>query len=52
MITREGQVTEMSYNRYPKEMKKAIITRLISGEEVVTDIQGETGIGINTLYGF
>lgn len=50
MITREGKVTEMSYNRYPKEMKEAIIKRLISGEETVTDIQRETGVGINTLY--
>lgn len=40
----------MSYNRYPKEMKEAIITRLLSGEETVTDIQRETGVGINTLY--
>jgi transposase-like protein len=39
MITREGQVMKMSYNRYPKEMKEAIVARLISGEETVTDIQ-------------
>ena len=50
MITREGQVTSMSYNKYPKEMKESIITRLMSGEESVTDIQRETGVGINTLY--
>lgn len=40
----------MSYNKYPKEMKESIIARLISGEEIVTDIQRETGVGINTLY--
>lgn len=40
----------MSYNRYPKEMKESIIARLISGDESVTDIQRETGVGINTLY--
>lgn len=40
----------MSYNRYPKEMKESIIARLISREESVTDIQRETGVGINTLY--
>lgn len=40
----------MSYNRYPKEMKESIIARMISGEETVTDIQRETGVGINTLY--
>lgn len=50
MMTREGQVTEMSYNRYPKEMKDAIAARLFSGEDRVSDIQRETGIGINTLY--
>lgn len=31
-------------------MKESIITRLISGDESVTDIQRETGVGINTLY--
>ena len=29
----------MSYNKYPKEMKDNIISRLVSGEETVTDIQ-------------
>lgn len=50
MITREGQVIGMSYNRYPKEMKESIISRMLRGEETVTDIQRETGVGINTLY--
>lgn len=50
MIIREGKVTSMSYNKYPKEMKDSIIARLVSGEETVTDIQRETGVGINTLY--
>lgn len=40
----------MSYNKYPKEMKEAVISRLLEGTESVTDIQRETGIGINTLY--
>lgn len=40
----------MSYAKYPKEMKEAIIIRLLSEEESVTDIQRDTGIGINTLY--
>lgn len=40
----------MSYNRYPKEMKEAIIARMLEGNETVTDIQRETGVGINTLY--
>lgn len=33
ITTREGQVIKMSYNKYPKEMKEAIITRLFSGEK-------------------
>ncbi len=40
----------MSYNKYPKEMKKAVIARMLSGEETMTDIGRETGININTLY--
>lgn len=47
---REGQVTEMSYNKYPKEMKDAMVARMLSGEETITDINRETGININTLY--
>ena len=47
---REGQVTEMSYNKYQKEMKDAVVSRMLSGEETVTDINRETGININTLY--
>lgn len=40
----------MSYNKYPKEMKDAIISRMLEGDETVTDIQRDTGVGINTLY--
>ena len=49
MIIREGKVTSMSYNKYPKEMKDSIIARLVSGEETVTDMQRDTGVGINTI---
>lgn len=48
--TREGQVTEMSYNKYPKEMKDAVVNRIISGEESISDVCRDTGININTLY--
>jgi len=47
---REGQVTEMSFNKYPKEMKDAVVARILSGEETVSDIHRETRININTLY--
>ena len=40
----------MSYNKYPKEMKDAVVARLLSGEETMADINRETGININTLY--
>ena len=40
----------MSYNKYPKEMKESIVVRMLQGDESVTDIQRETGVGINTLY--
>ena len=40
----------MSYNKYPKEMKEAIMVRMLEGDETVTDIQRDTGVGINTLY--
>ena len=40
----------MSYNKYPKEMKEAIMARMLEGDETVTDIQRDTGVGINTLY--
>ena len=40
----------MSYNKYPKEMKEAIIARMLEGDETVTDIQRDTGVEINTLY--
>ena len=48
-ITPEGQVIRMSYAKYPKEMKEAVIARMLQGDETVTDIQRDTGIGINTL---
>ena len=34
----------MSYNKYPKEMKEAIIARMLEGDETVTDIQRDTGV--------
>lgn len=40
----------MSYNKYPKEIKDAVVVRLQSGEEIMADINRETGININTLY--
>lgn len=40
----------ISYNKYPKEIKEAIIARMLEGDETVTDIQRDTGVGINTLY--
>ena len=40
----------MSYNKYPKEMKEAIIARMLEGDETVTDIQRDTRVGIDTLY--
>ena len=41
---------EMSYNKYSKEMKDAVVARMLSGEETMADINRETGININTLY--
>ena len=40
----------MSYNKYPKEVKEAVVSRILSGEETLSDISRETGININTLY--
>ena len=40
----------MSYNKYPKEMNEAIMARMLEGDETVTDIRQDTGVGINTLY--
>ena len=40
----------MSYNRYPKEMKEAVVSRLLEEDVIITDIHRETGIGMNTLY--
>ena len=40
----------MSYNKYSKEMKEAVVSRILSGEETITDISRETGINMNTLY--
>jgi transposase-like protein len=39
----------MSYAKYPKEMKKAVVSRIMSGEETIIDIGRDTGININTL---
>ena len=38
----------MSYNKYPKEMKDAVVSRILSGEETLSDICRETGINIFT----
>lgn len=46
----KGTVTSMSYNRYPKEMKEAIVAKLLEDDVTVMDVQRETGVGINTLY--
>ena len=40
----------MGYNRYPKEMKEAVVSRLLEEDVIITDIHRETGIGMNTLY--
>ncbi|WP_370781768.1 transposase [Eubacterium ventriosum] len=40
----------MSYAKYPKEMKEAVVSRIMSGEETISDIGRDTGININTLY--
>ena len=40
---------DMSYAKYPKEMKKAVVSRIMSGEETIIDIGRDTGININTL---
>lgn len=41
---------DMSYAKYPKEMKEAVVSRIMSGEETISDIGRDTGININTLY--
>jgi len=40
----------MSYNKYSKEQKEKILSRILSGEESISDIHKETGINANTLY--
>ena len=40
----------MSYAKYPKEMKEAVVSRIMSGEKTISDIGRDTGININTLY--
>lgn len=40
----------MSYAKYPKEMKEAVVSRIMSGEETIIDIGRDTGININTLW--
>ena len=34
----------------PKEMKEAIVAKLLEDDVTVMDVQRETGVGINTLY--
>nr|MBP3598671.1 transposase [Eubacterium sp.] len=36
--------------KYSKEMREAIVARMLEGDETVTDIQRDTGVRINTLY--
>lgn len=40
----------MSYNKYPKEMKEAIIARMLEGDETVTDIQRDIAYYISTAH--
>ena len=40
----------MSYAKYAKKLKEAVIARMLEGDETVVDIQRDTGIGINTHY--
>ena len=42
----------LSNNRYPKELKEAIVAKLLEEDVTVMDVQRETGVGINTLYGW
>ncbi len=50
MVVTKGTGDEYELYRYPKEMKEAIVARLLEEDVVVMDIQKETGVGINTLY--
>lgn len=40
----------MSYNRYSKQQKEKVLSRILGGEETITDISKDTGINQNTLY--
>ena len=40
----------MSYSKYPREMKEAVIAKLLEEDVIISDVQRETGIGMNTLY--
>lgn len=40
----------MSYNKYSKELKESVVSRILGGEESVSDIGRDTGINLNTLY--
>lgn len=40
----------MSSNKYSKEMKDAVIRKILFGAETISDICRETGININILY--
>lgn len=50
MIGTRRKGIDMSYAKYPKEMKEAVVSRIMSGEETISDIGRDTGININTLY--
>lgn len=40
----------MSYNKYSKELKEKVVSRMLSGEESISDVGRDTGINLNTLY--
>lgn len=50
MIDASEEEKIMSYNKYSKEQKEKVMTRIMSGEESVADISRDTGIIANTLY--
>ena len=49
MIGTRRKGIDMSYAKYLKEMKEAVVSRRMSGEETIIDIGRDTGININTL---
>ena len=39
----------MSYNKYPREIKETVVAKLPEEDVIITDVQREMGIGINTI---